>query len=352
MKHLELETSNCKEILKNKHYALCLGAGICHGIMPDWQELTFDILKATIDPALTTNEFDTICQKLGWSLDSILQAVLNYVQESGGSTSKFEELIQVSIYSKIINNATKYGLGSKLQRFISDPFHRNTSDIIDLYNFFVDNYELSSLFQISRFLIEAEKKHQAPSAILTLNADVLLHSLLTLMQLKEEFDNTGKANGTDFRYKAVHHVIESDGHKIPIYHIHGSIVPLTRKRDARQNLVFQETSYHAVSGSNHSWQQVIFQFYALKNRFLFIGLSMSDPNVRRWLAHTSSVLNNDIINLPGENRNATPHIWVTPKAKFETERKLKQLGLSHLGTKVGEIEDWSKLHFALTNLVS
>jgi hypothetical protein len=46
MKHLEIESKNCKGILKTgKPYTLSLGAGICFGIMPDWRQLTFEILK-------------------------------------------------------------------------------------------------------------------------------------------------------------------------------------------------------------------------------------------------------------------------------------------------------------------
>jgi hypothetical protein len=353
MKHHELESPNCKGILKTgKPYTLALGAGICFGIMPDWKQLTFEILKDTINPAITTVEFDNLSQSLGWSLDSILQATLNFVKENGGSVDNFNELIQQKLYTKISTNADRFGLANKLQKFISDPFNRNSADILDIYKFFEDEYSNSSLFQIAKYLIEAKKANKPPEAILTFNADVLLHSLLTLFQLKETYDNTGKTNSADFYYKAVHHIIESDGHKIPIYHVHGSIVPFIGKRDARQNLVFQETSYHEVSGSTHSWQQTIFQYYALRSKILFIGLSMSDPNIRRWLAHTSSVLNRDIFNISGNQTNVYSHIWLTTKSASATEMTLKKLGLSHLGVKVGEINDWSRVYAGLTNLIS
>ncbi|MEJ0031038.1 MAG: hypothetical protein WDO15_11960 [Bacteroidota bacterium] len=90
--------------------------------------------------------------------------------------------------------------------------------------------------------------------------------------MKKVYEKTGKSDSAEFKYKAVHHVIESDGHKIPIYHIHGSIVPELGKREARSNLVFPESAYHAVSGSTHSWQQTIFQYYAIRTRAIFIGM--------------------------------------------------------------------------------
>jgi hypothetical protein len=353
MKHLELENPDCRGILKRgKPYSICIGAGICNSIMPDWKELTFEVLKETVNPSLTNAEFDTLYNNLGWSLDSILQGSLNYVQENGGNIDTFNELIQQKLYSKITNNAARFNLDSKLHRFISDPFQRNSSDIIEIYNFFNNEYGNSSLFQLSKFLIESRENGNPPIAIITFNADVLLHSLLTLIQLKDTFDKTGKTNSADFYYKAVHHIIESDGHKIPIFHVHGSIVPFSGKRDARQNLVFQETSYHEVSGSTHSWQQIIFQYYALRNRIIFIGLSMSDPNIRRWLAHVHSVLNKDILHLTGKEEKSASHIWITPKSISVTEQEFKKLGLYHLGVKVGEIENWTKLYSGLSNLIS
>src|SRR4051794_33110731 len=105
MKHFEIESSNCKGILKNgKPYTLCLGAGICYSIMPDWKQLTFEILKETVDPHITSTKFDQVLQNIGWSLDSMLQASLNFVLEKGGDVDSFNELIQRKLYEKITDN--------------------------------------------------------------------------------------------------------------------------------------------------------------------------------------------------------------------------------------------------------
>lgn len=353
MKHFILESKNCKGIYKRgKPYTLVLGAGICYGIMPNWNELTYKVLQNVFDPKLSRSEFDRIANKLGWSLDSLLQAGLNYLVENGGSIEEFNDIIQNILYDSLLEKANKHGLKNELKQFISDPFRRSNRDILRLNDFFESEYKGTSLFQICEFLIEAYQIGYPPTAILTFNADVLLHSILTLMQLKLEYKNSGILHKTDFRYKAVHHIIESDGHKIPIYHIHGSIVPNIGKRDARHNLVFPESSYHNVSGSTFSWQQNVFQFYSQRTRMVFIGLSMSDPNLRRWLGYTNSNLNQDIFNMWGKVVNTTNHIWITPKTDEIVEMELKKLGLSHLGIKVGEIENWSRLKAALLNLIN
>lgn len=352
MKHLELNHSNSKGILnKGRPYTLCLGAGICFGIMPNWEELTFKVLCEILNPKMTFDEFKSIQKNLGWSLDSLLQAGLNQVIERGGKIDEFNDLLQKELYNSILLKAESYGLDEPLRKFISNPFYRNSSDVLPLIEFFEKEYANTSLYKICEFLLEAHKKGNPPKAILTFNADVLIHTLLTLMQLKETFLNEGNTNNAEFIYKALHHVIESDGHKIPIYHIHGSIVPISDSRDARQNLIFPETTYHQISGSTHSWQQIIFQYYALRSKMIFIGLSMSDSNLRRWLSHCSTVLDNDVFNLRGKYEKVLSHIWMNPKSSTPEESEIKKLGLFHLGIKVGQIENWSEINSALNNLI-
>lgn len=352
MKSLQLEHQNVKRIFtKGKPYTLSLGAGICVGIIPNWEELTFKVLSKCLNPKLEFSEYKEIGRNLGWSLDSLLQASLNYLVQRGGDIDEFNNILKDELYASINAKASVYGLENALKKFISDPFKRNNNHILKLYDFFEKEYKQTSLFQVAEFLLKASEMGYPPKAVLTFNADVLLHSLLTLMQLKREYDKTGKTDTAKFKYKAVHNVIGSDGHKVPIYHVHGSIVPNGGSREARHNLVFPESSYHDVSGSTYSWQQSIFQYYALRTRMVFIGLSMSDPNIRRWLSHVNSVLNRDIYNMTGREENVAIHMWVTPQTNNKTEHELKKLGLQHLGVKVAEIESWSRLQPALLNLI-
>lgn len=353
MKLLELEHNNCKGIFRQgKPYTLILGAGICFGIMPNWKELTFQVLKDTIDSSLTESQFNEVVGNLGWSLDSLLQAALNHVADIGDDIHRFNDMMKEKLYASIVEKASDHGLENVLKTFISDPFRRNADHVLPLYDFFKTEYENTTLFQVAEFLIQAKRSGFPPKAILTFNADVLLHALLTLMELKESHEENGVITTTDFSYKAIHHIIETEDERIPLYHIHGSIVPNSGKRDAQQNLVFSEASYHEVSGSTFSWQQSVFQFYAQRSKMVFIGLSMSDPNIRRWLSHTNTVLNKDVYNMSGEVVNTTSHLWVTTKSDSEIEREIKKLGLYHLGIKVAEIDGWNRIKPGLLNLIS
>lgn len=68
----------------------------------------------------------------------------------------------------------------------------------------------------------------------------------------------------------------------PIYHVHG-FIPYANKDDIKSVPVFSEEEYHRVYASSYNWSNVE-QLHALsRTTCIFIGLSMTDPNLRRLL---------------------------------------------------------------------
>ena len=68
---------------------------------------------------------------------------------------------------------------------------------------------------------------------------------------------------------------------MPIYHVHGFLPKSGEVDDAI--LVFSEQSYHSQFIDPYSWSNIIQLTTYLSNICLFIGLSLSDPNLRRLL---------------------------------------------------------------------
>jgi len=73
--------------------------------------------------------------------------------------------------------------------------------------------------------------------------------------------------------------------ELPIYHVHG-FLPEDRTKYAaleRSTLVFSEEGYHQIYGQPYHWSNLI-QLSALKETTcLMVGLSLTDPNLRRLL---------------------------------------------------------------------
>lgn len=98
-----------------------------------------------------------------------------------------------------------------------------------------------------------------------------------------------------------HHAIFREGDiptrdELGIYHVHGF---LPREGEnysnlAKSLLVFSEEGYHNLMLDPYSWSNLIQLNYLRENTCLFIGLSLTDPNLRRLLDIASRKQENDI----------------------------------------------------------
>lgn len=69
--------------------------------------------------------------------------------------------------------------------------------------------------------------------------------------------------------------------KIPIYHVHGYLPRLANIKTS--NIVFSEDAYHTQFIDPYSWSNLIQLYKYMNNTCLLVGLSITDPNLRRLL---------------------------------------------------------------------
>lgn len=71
---------------------------------------------------------------------------------------------------------------------------------------------------------------------------------------------------------------------VPIYHPHGY---LPREGQGSSSIVFAESRYHTQYAEGFNWTNIVVQRLLLESTCLFVGTSLSDPNLRRMidLAH-------------------------------------------------------------------
>ena len=71
--------------------------------------------------------------------------------------------------------------------------------------------------------------------------------------------------------------------KLNVYHVHGYLPSNFSEESKEPNLIFTEEDYHRVYRDSYSWSNLA-QLSALReNTCLFIGCSLTDPNLRRLL---------------------------------------------------------------------
>jgi hypothetical protein len=336
-------------IVRAHEWTLCVGAGICKGIMPDWLSITSRMLGRACG-AISPREVEAITQNLNWSLDSILQYALNNYLLTARSVDDFNNDLAAELYGELLRRASAEGLDGALRKLLSNPFSRDPNHILQLESFLSSQYGNSSLMQIARVLLRSKDSDQNPNAVLNFNADVLLHTALTLLQIRQSF-SASRGIYPDFYYRAVYRSVNRTNGKIPIYHIHGSITPESGLREAREKLVFPESTYSHLAGSIYAWPQTTFLANAQSSRIIFVGLSMSDPNIRRWLSWCEGYRRDEIA-IDGTNPTfLSQHIWITTRSPDPCVQRAKETGLLHLGVRTGFIPDWGRLEEALENLI-
>jgi len=356
-KHLNLIHKDSKQLLQ-KHlqdWTLCLGAGINKGILPDWSDLTLNVINKVFKFAWDKPTFEINNKSIGFSYDGWIQACLNKHLADGHKIDSFHKILENEIYGDLLIEADSAGIKDLMISFLNKPqMQRKPQKKIT--SFFEKRYSDTTLMQIVDVLTSDPSKYKLPDSIITFNADTLLYSLL--IAYNEEKYATLKIPKAFEPYKLILKSYHSWGQKTPIFHLHGSLFPeqivtkstKVKKQDGRDNLIFLESSYTKVAGSMFTWAQTNFLFYALNSKIVFLGLSMSDPNIRKWLNWTAEHINAELTSYKKADITSNKHIWIKPKPSSTDTQEFLQNSLTHLGVKLGWIENYGQVKSALLHM--
>ncbi|MBF4508614.1 SIR2 family protein [Flavobacterium sp. JLP] len=236
------------ETFKNKQFALFLGAGVSSSAgMPNWNKLLNSLFVSYL-----TNEFD---KSKNISDDDITEIVdrLNQVDEQ--SALMAARYLRKGLSKQQVNDDT----------FVSTI----TNSLYELRD--KSREENSTLLTSITNICMPRQNGARIRSVVTYNFDDLLEKNLSQKSIKHHSIYTDNENPS------------SD--ELPIYHVHG-FLPEDRSLYAsldKTTLVFSEEGYHHIYSDPYHWSNLI-QLYNLKeNNCLMIGLSMTDPNLRRLL---------------------------------------------------------------------
>lgn len=353
-------------MLRSSDWSLCVGAGLNRGLLPDWRELTVRILNTCGGWKLNPSDFEKL-NKYAWGYDAWLQTALNVMLKDGKQLEDYYTLLENEIYGDLLKKAENCNLKTELIKALSEPTHIKKNDAVTLLRFLEPLCQKTSLFAVAKWMQRLADLDQAPRSVLTLNADGLLDTLLKMLDLQSHFTNPAEKPPDRF-FRALR---SSDriGRRIPIYYLHGCLVPQLHgkraRRESRNNLIFPESTYGQLSSKVFTWQQTIFLGQAQAQRVLFIGLSMSDPNIRRWLSwcNSSALEDHRVLKAHFSNpskpskKNAERdyflgrHIWIAEKPTDKVFADAMEYSLAHLGTRICWVQKWDELPDVLENLL-
>jgi NAD-dependent SIR2 family protein deacetylase len=226
----EFQIKNLKEAYNNGNLTLFCGAGISYDAgIPTWNTLLKSLLKAVYSDNHDVPDLDTRLANL------------------------FQKRINVS--PLILAQYLKTLLGKKFTSTVRDTLYKDCND---------KSKTVDSISELSR-----QKRNRKPlKAIITFNFDDLIEEKLT----NEKIDfKTIFTEGE--RYKE---------EEIPIYHPHG-FLPRSKNLTLKNEVVFSEDAYHSQFIDPFSWSNLVQLNHLNNSTCLFIGISLTDPNMRRLL---------------------------------------------------------------------
>jgi hypothetical protein len=218
--------------LKSGRLTLVCGAGVSVGAgIPVWNELLLKLLESMIERLSKDH-----------SLDLGSNAAEEFNKRHGAS-------------SLILGKYLKNNLGKDFGKKVRDALYAAKPTTCGLIDAIVD---------VSR----PQRDGKPLDSIVTFNFDGLIE------------ENLSAANVLN---RAIYtEAIKHDLNELPVYHVHGYL-PRTGKIPDDTDIVFSEDAYHSQFIDPFSWSNLIQLNKLTQNTCLFVGVSLTDPNLRRLL---------------------------------------------------------------------
>lgn len=168
---------------------------------------------------------------------------------------------------------------------------------------FVSTKQYTNLFKEIRQLCIAPGRSPSLDCIITYNYDDLLERCLN------EID-------VEIRHRPVYAVGMNPGPgELPIYHVHG-FLPREEALTHEHKVALSDDQYHQQYGDVYSWNNMVQLNKFRDSMCLFIGMSMTDPNLRRLL---------DIARLQRGNKAVRHYVIRKRYVAAELQERLRKL---------------------------
>ena len=333
-------------------WSLCIGAGTSTPLFPDWYSLVETLSTNILPPELHLTHSDLT--KTGFSADALLQAVKNL---SEYKSDNFSTAISSALYQNF-----KSLVDPSEWRAICDVLNSNywEQTKLDARRIFVKyrNTLLKDLTctKISYIVIKAIKANNAPSSILSFNAEPLMfHILNSLLSQEKAGDSKHSKIPKDLRFSKVLGITSDlSKSRIPYYFCHG-LLPVEdcphEYSFSVENLVFSEEEYLRLANEAFSWQSSSFLNACQNHNLVFIGVSLTDPNMRRWLSWVNHLRLEDIKHHDASVKDSTQHYWITKIPKNDNKARWMEACVSHLGVRIIWINDWNEVDKVLSKML-
>lgn len=322
-------------------WSICIGAGASFPIFPTWTVLANELaeqlgLKVPIEDRY----------KSYLSPDVIIQSIY----ELKGRPNTFAASLSNTLYARLFD-----GLNNEDKQLVIDCITSQTPvDNLDWgrYVKIIQSKGQTTSQKLAEYIAASIYKYnRPPKSIISFNAELLLPSLInayTQVSFKKH-------------YKVLNYITEptsSQYHgRINYCFCHGLVsVPGARGAskknfNSEDKLVFAENEYLQLANSSFSWQAYSFMDTLLTSTVFFVGLSFTDPNVRRWLSWIHKCKTEAIKRFNPKSQESTSYYWVEQYVKEEKTRRWIEASVAHLGVRLVWVNEYSDIVDVLTKSI-
>ena len=329
-------------------WSLCIGAGVSLPLFPDWYTLAAEL----------ANEFSTSSEitrddmiKLEFSPDALIQMVKNITTISDHDFSiKMSEIL----YEKLKNRIEPEDWDAIVDIFESNHIGACSAEKWEIFKKYRETlFTSTTSYGIAKVVLNSIDNNIAPKSILSFNAEPLLFTMLNSFIRDEKTDELHTVPKQVFN-KVTSSLSNQGDNRIPYIFCHG-LLPV--KEDANvfscsiDKLVFLEEEYLQLANTSFSWQANAFLSTCLSQHVIFIGTSLTDQNMRRWLSwiHSNRITEMKQHNLNIEN--STQHYWIRQIPEDPQQIPWIEAAVAHLGVRLIWLNNWSEASIALEKLL-
>jgi hypothetical protein len=334
---------------------LCIGAGVCADALPSWPALTRDVLTQSLDVIVDEAAFKSITNT-GWGFDALMQAALNAWVARSGTPETFASVVELALYQPLLSAAFDVNLDDAVVTAFTSPHLLRATKFPAVFEFLCRRASTST--SLARVLLAAAGVGQGPRAVITLNYDTILETMIRMLEIDSRSRVAGRHEFPVSAFVRVTGPAAPPKNRIPIIHIHGCVTPRparirsARPHDSREALVGPESSYARIAASSSTWAQATFLNYAYSDSIVILGQSLSDPNIRRWLGWSAAVRAGSAARSAAAGSQPLPHIWFRLQPSSSVEERFLEDALTHLGVRIAWLDEWSEAEAVLKNLLA
>lgn len=320
-------------------WALCIGAGTSYPMFPDWYSLVTGLIEKDADATVAEAIMPNLSKNFG--LDALVQAAKEI---SGLDPDAFANMLSDQLYDRLKQKLSapdwkifRRGIAAFRPGDMTPQMWRRFSNTVKTH------FPTVSAIQIADAVVRSRESGTGPAAILSFNAEPLLYALInarvsvaqTRISMPAAVLNLitrslSSRNSERLSFVLCHGLLPIDGHSSSDWH-------------SLDKLVFSETDYLQVANSSFTWQSSTFFEAFMSRSAVFIGLSFSDPNLRRWLGIMHQNRLRELQNIGHGGVASAPHYWFKIMPGTDAERYWVEAAVSHLGVRLVWLKSWNEV---------